>query len=109
MDGIIEDPSLCRFRPEALQCAPDATDTTTCLKKEQVEGVRKVFTDYYGVDGQMIYPRMQPGSEAAAAQIYYTAQAFPYSADWFRYVVYSKLFTCSICLKIWRVLENEEA
>ncbi|KAG4423850.1 hypothetical protein IFR04_002995 [Cadophora malorum] len=90
VDGVIEDPELCRFRPEALLCAPGAAaNSTTCLGKEQVEAVRKAFSDYYGVDGKLIYPRMQPGSEVIASRVYYTAGPFPYSSDWFRYVVYN--------------------
>lgn len=34
---------------------------------------------YYGVNGSLIYPRMQPGSELEAAYIYYTGQPFPVS------------------------------
>ncbi|KAH9211422.1 putative feruloyl esterase [Leptodontidium sp. 2 PMI_412] len=89
VDGIVEDPEMCRFRPEALLCAPGVTNSTDCLSKEQVVAVRTVFTDYYGVDGKLIYPRMQPGSEVVASRVYYTAGAFAYSADWFRYVVYN--------------------
>ena len=89
VDGIIEDPELCRFRPEALQCAPGATNSSTCLTSAQVGAVREAFTDYYGVDGKLIYPRMQPGSEITASLLYYSSGAFSLSSDWFKYVVYS--------------------
>ncbi|KAH7317700.1 Tannase/feruloyl esterase [Rhexocercosporidium sp. MPI-PUGE-AT-0058] len=89
VDGVIEDPELCRFRPEALLCAPNAGNTTACLRKEQVESLRAVYTDYYGVDGKLIYARMQPGSELLARFVYYTTGAFQYSIDWYRYVVYN--------------------
>jgi feruloyl esterase len=92
VDGIIEDALLCRFRPEALQCPPGTTNSTTCLTSAQVGAVREAFTDFYGVDGKLIYPRMQPGSELVAQYVYYTPGPFPYSVDWFRYVVYSELF-----------------
>lgn len=82
---------LCQFRPEALLCPPGTSvNSTTCLTSAQAVAVREAFTDYYGVDGQLIYPRMQPGSEETAQYIYYTTGPFPYSVDWFRYVVYSK-------------------
>lgn len=90
VDGILEDPSLCQFRPEALQCAPGVMSPTSCLTSAQVGAVRAAFTDFYGVDGKLIYPRMQPGSELVAQYVYYTSGAFPYSVDWFRYVVYSR-------------------
>ncbi|KAF8861459.1 putative feruloyl esterase B-2 [Acephala macrosclerotiorum] len=86
-DGIIEDPTLCQFRPEALQCAPG--NSTNCLTSTQVNSVRQVFSGYYGVDGSLIYPRMEPGSELLAALIMYTSGAFPYTTDWFRYVIYN--------------------
>ncbi|CZT04855.1 hypothetical protein WAI453_007630 [Rhynchosporium graminicola] len=85
VDRVIEDPELCSFRPEALLCVPGTSEG--CLRKEQVESVRAIYTDYYGVDGKLIYPRMQPGSELVASRAYYTAGEFPYSSDWYRYVV----------------------
>lgn len=88
IDGIVEDPMLCWFRPEALQCPQGTTNSPSCLTSTQISAVRTAFTDYYGVDGKIIYPRMQPGSELTAESIYYTARAFQYSVDWFRYVVY---------------------
>lgn len=99
---------LHRFRPEALLCPTGVTNSTTCLTRDQAAAVRLAFTDYYGVDGKMIYPRMQPGSESVASMLYYsgnsellfaqgilrqdeilTILAFPYSDDWFKYVVYN--------------------
>jgi feruloyl esterase len=93
VDGIIEDPLMCQFRPEALQCPPGTTDFTACLTSAQVGAVREAFTDFYGVDGKIIFPRMQPGSELIAQYVYYTTGPFPYSVDWFRYVVYSMLLS----------------
>ncbi|KAL3420131.1 feruloyl esterase B-2-like protein 3 [Phlyctema vagabunda] len=87
-DGIVEDVDLCQFRPEALQCAPGATNTTACLTGAQVGAVREVFSDYYGLDGELIFPRMQPGSELVARFLYYSGRPFAYTTDWYRYVVY---------------------
>jgi len=97
VDGIIEDPLLCQWRPEALQCAPGIINSTTCLTSTQVGAVRAAFTDYYGTDGSLIYPRMQPGSEIIASSVYYNGEPFSYSTDWFRYAVYSMLLSFSIC------------
>jgi len=90
VDGIIEDPLLCQFRPEALQCAPGNNNTTGCLTAAQVRAVRAVFTDFYGNDGKLVYPRMQPGSELVASYVYYNGKSFQYSDDWFRYVVFGR-------------------
>ncbi|KAJ9618301.1 tannase protein [Taxawa tesnikishii (nom. ined.)] len=86
-DGIIEDPRLCSFRAAALQCGPG--NTTNCLTSAQVLAVSQVFSGYYGVDGSLIYPRVQPGSEIADARTLYSGVPFPYTADWFRYAVYN--------------------
>jgi feruloyl esterase len=87
VDGILEDPSLCQFRPEALLCG--SSNSTNCLTPAQAGAVREAFADYYGIDGSLIYPGMQPGSEAVASRLLYAGGPFPYSVDWFRYVVYS--------------------
>lgn len=91
-DGVIEDTSLCNFRPEALQCEPGITNSSTCLTSVQVGAVRDVFSDYYGVDGDLVFPRMEPGSELIAQLVYYTGLPFVTSTDWFRYVVLRRFF-----------------
>ena len=77
MDGVIEDPNLCDFRPEALLCDNDTV--TNCLSPTQVEMVRKIFSPYYGLDGNLIYPAMQPGSEIMASENLYAGAPFSYS------------------------------
>ena len=77
IDGIIEDPSLCNFRPEALLCKKHSSKN--CLSSTQVEKVRKIFSPFYGNDGNLIYPAMQPGSEVLAASGLYTGKPFSYS------------------------------
>lgn len=52
-----------------------------------MQTVRQVFEPYYGVNGSLIYPRMQPGSELSAAYIYYNGQPFQYTVDWLRYAI----------------------
>ena len=77
MDGIIEDPNLCSFRPEPLLCTDDTA--TNCLTALQVEIVRKVFNPLYGEHGKLIYPAMQPGSEIMAVERLYAGKPFSYS------------------------------
>ena len=86
-DGILEDPELCAYRPENLQCSPG--NSTNCLTSPQVQTVRKVFTDLYGADGEIVFPRMNYGSEIIASHVYYTGQPFPYTVDWYRYAIYN--------------------
>ncbi len=77
-DGIIEDPTLCDFRPEALIC-PTSQNSTGCLSQAQVEIVRSVLSPLYGSSGELVYPAMQPGSEVTAVQRLYSGAPFPYS------------------------------
>ncbi|MCJ1352398.1 MAG: putative feruloyl esterase B-2 [Icmadophila ericetorum] len=93
LDGIIEDPDLCDFRPKALMCATRVS--INCLTPVQTEMVREIFSPFYGANGELIYPAMQPGSEVLAVQKLYAGMPFSYSEvsvvqnqDWFRYVVF---------------------
>lgn len=76
-DGIIEDPNLCQFRPEALTC--EKGTSANCLTPVQVEKVRKVFSPLYAEDKSLIYPAMQPGSEVMAVKKLYAGKPFSYS------------------------------
>ena len=80
-DGIIEDPLLCHYRPEALICPPGTpAGTSTCITGAQARTVRAVFSDLYGENGTFVYPRMQPGSELLGTPyIYYSGQPFQFA------------------------------
>lgn len=86
-DGIIEDPTHCHFDPSTLLCAGNST--TNCLSEPQVQQLKTIFSDYTYANGELIYPAMQPGSEVLAVDRLYAGAPFAYSADWFKYVVYS--------------------
>ncbi|KAK2039348.1 tannase and feruloyl esterase [Colletotrichum somersetense] len=85
VDGIIEDPDLCQYRPEALICGTN--QTTGCLTGTQAQTVRTVFGDLYGEDGAFVYPRLQPGAQTTP--ILLNGQPFPYTVDWFVNVIYN--------------------
>ncbi|KAJ5923402.1 hypothetical protein N7454_008647 [Penicillium verhagenii] len=88
-DDIIEDPDLCLPILETLICPQNATNTTSCLTSTQVNTANQVLSPLYGENGELLYRRMQPGSEELAAYIMYSGEPFQYSLDWFRYVVYN--------------------
>lgn len=89
-DGIIEDNDICDYRPENLQCSPkNGTNSTGCLTAPQVLTVRELFTDWYGLNGSLIYPRMNYGAELTARFVYYSGQPFMYTEDWYRYAIYN--------------------
>jgi feruloyl esterase len=78
-DGIIEDPKLCDFRPEALICPNVEALPDDCLTSAQVDTVNKIFSPLYGSSGELVYPAMQPGSEILATQKLYAGAPFSYS------------------------------
>ena len=87
-DGLLEDPDFCAYRPVDLQC-PRSGNQTQCLTAPQIQTVRAVFEDYYGIDGSLIFPGMHYGSELVARVIYYAGQSFQITQDWYRYAVYN--------------------
>ncbi|KAF4554729.1 Tannase and feruloyl esterase-like protein 1 [Elsinoe fawcettii] len=84
-DGVLEDPDLCQIRPEALICGEGQSNSTDCLTPTQVQTVRNVYGAIYGPQGQLIYPRLQPGTTSPLV----SGNPFAYSTDWFRYVIYN--------------------
>jgi hypothetical protein len=61
-DGYITEPDDCDFDPEALTCVGDAIDG--CLSQAQVEALKKIYSPLLGSNGQLIFPRYDPGSES---------------------------------------------
>ncbi|KAI8625541.1 tannase and feruloyl esterase [Xylariaceae sp. FL1651] len=87
VDGIIEDPILCRFDTESLLCGSNENTTNNCLGTAQVQKVKTIFNDCLWPNGTLLYPRMNPGSELLAADGLYSGQAYGPSVDWFRFAV----------------------
>ncbi|EPE29434.1 alpha/beta-Hydrolase [Glarea lozoyensis ATCC 20868] len=84
-DGILEDPRKCHFDPEPLLCNGTGTN---CLSPGQVQIVKSIFEPLIDMTGITVYQAMQPGSEILAADRLYAGLPFPYSLEWFRYVVH---------------------
>jgi feruloyl esterase len=61
VDGLIGDPTKCRFDPAVLQCR--GTDAATCLTAGQVDTARKIYAGAKFKDGSPIYSGFEPGSE----------------------------------------------
>lgn len=86
VDGIIEDPDLCQYRPEVLICG-SANSNSTCLTGTQAQTVRTIFSDLHGIDGSLVYPRMQPAP--LITPLLLAGEPFPYTTGWYRDVVYN--------------------
>ncbi|KAL6705935.1 Feruloyl esterase [Coniothyrium glycines] len=87
-DGILEDPLQCNYDPSGLIC-PDGGNSTTCLTKVQAETVKAVLSPLLNDNGDLVYPRLQPGAEILAANSLVNGKTFPYTNDWFRYAIYN--------------------
>ncbi|KAJ7653197.1 tannase and feruloyl esterase [Mycena polygramma] len=84
VDGIISEPDVCDFRPEALQCT---NQTTACLTPTQVKALRSVYSPLYGLQGELMYPRFTPGAEADPSSPTWFPGIFPMESNWLRFVV----------------------
>lgn len=87
-DGILEYPYACQYDPSGLVCS-EGSNTTTCLTPLQVETVKGVHAPLLNDYGDLVYPRLAPGAELAAAPILLAGNIFPYSVDFFRYAIYN--------------------
>ena len=85
-DGVLEDPTRCKFDPKVLQCK-DA-DGSGCLTAPQVEAVRRIYGPATNPrTKEQIFPGWEPGSELGWA-----AKAGPQPSSmqgsYWRYVVF---------------------
>jgi feruloyl esterase len=86
-DGVIDDPTRCRFNPQVLQCK--AGDAADCLTAAQVDAARTIYTPAVNPRTKKeIFPALQPGSELVWGSL---AGARPVSeaVDFFQYIVYN--------------------
>jgi feruloyl esterase len=60
-DGLIEDPSSCKFDPVTIQCK--GADAENCLTAAQVDTARKIYAGAKFKDGVPIYSGFERGSE----------------------------------------------
>jgi feruloyl esterase len=89
-DGLIEDPSQCRFDPKRLQCAGDGKDEAPgCLTKPQVDAVNRIYAAARNPrTGDVIFPGLAPGSELGWGALAGGPKPFPIAEDHYKYVVF---------------------
>ncbi|EJU06366.1 feruloyl esterase-like protein [Dacryopinax primogenitus] len=86
IDGLLNDPRRCFFRPETLACRP-GQDATTCLSAAQINAVRLVFSDYYETSQTYIFGRLEPGGELAYETGLLGANPVEINTDYFKDMV----------------------
>lgn len=73
-------------------CPKDSTNTTSCLSGAQAAKVRALYEPLYGLDGTLLYPRLQPGTEVTSYSTYFSGIVSELAAEWYKYVVYDPEF-----------------
>jgi feruloyl esterase len=66
-DGVLENPTKCRFDPQQLLCK-DA-DGPSCLTAPQAEAARQIYTGPANSRGKSLFPGLERGSEAGWATL----------------------------------------
>jgi tannase/feruloyl esterase len=85
-DGVLEDPTRCRFDPQVLECKHG--DPPGCLTPAQVQAVREIYSPVLNRrTGVGIFPGLEPGSELGWSTMA-GPQPFTIGLDLFRYVVF---------------------
>jgi feruloyl esterase len=86
-DGVLEDPSRCRFDPKVLQC--QGADAPTCLTKPQVETAQTLYAPVkHPKTGAVLFPALlERGSELGWATLA-GPQPIGTALDAFKYVVF---------------------
>lgn len=86
-DGIVDNPTQCRFDPEVLKCS--GPETPTCLTASQVEAARKIYAGPKNPrTQQQIYPGLEPGSELLWAILAGGPGAISLADTYFKHLVF---------------------
>ena len=85
-DGLIEDPTRCRFDPKVLEC--NGSDGPSCLTAPQVDAARKLYASAANIEAKRAtFPGMMPGSELGWDPVN-GLQPFAIGESHFRYLVF---------------------
>jgi feruloyl esterase len=60
-DGVLDDPTQCRFDPSVLLCKGD--DSNECLTEKQITALKKVYSGPRTAKGEQVIPGFVPGGE----------------------------------------------
>jgi len=85
-DGLISEPQNCHVDFSALQC--QAADAPQCLTARQVQTARTMISPATGKTGEVLFPRLEPGTELRWGRMAAGPGPAELFLDEFRYVVY---------------------
>lgn len=86
-DGVLDDPTRCRFDPVVLRCS--GLDAPTCLTAPQVEAATKIYAGPKNPRTlQPLASGLEPGSELLWAALAAGPAAQPIGDSYFKFVVF---------------------
>ena len=86
-DGLIENPTRCRFDPAMLACR--GADGPNCLTAAQVETAKVVMSPVKNRrTGELIFPGFEPGTELGWARLLSGPDPYPNAVEQFKYIVF---------------------
>jgi feruloyl esterase len=86
-DGLIADPTRCRFDPKSLECKGD--DGPACLTRAQATAASIVMSPAKNPrTGDEVFPGLEPGTELAWAGLVGGPEPVATALDQFKYVVF---------------------
>jgi feruloyl esterase len=86
-DGLMEDPTQCKFDPAVLQCK--GSDGAACLTTPQVETARMIYAASVNPRTKREITGLAPGSELGWTEMGWTASARATGLDQFRFLVFN--------------------
>jgi feruloyl esterase len=86
-DGLIDDPTRCKFDPAVLQCK--GSDEAACLTTAQVETARLIYSAAVNPRTKREIAGLAPGSELGWTQLGWSASARATGLDQFRFLVFN--------------------
>jgi len=87
-DGLIDDPTRCRFDPHVLACK--GADGPDCLTSKQVQSVATILGPARSpLTGLEIFPGYQPGTELQWGRLIGGAEPYDTALDQFKYTVFN--------------------
>jgi feruloyl esterase len=85
-DGLIQDPTKCKFDPAIVECKNG--DSANCLTHPQVEAAKKIYSLVRNTrTGEYLLGPLMPGSELGWGFMA-GPRPFPYAVDFFKYIVF---------------------
>src|SRR6185369_12466775 len=90
-DGLIEDPTKCRFDPKSIVCksTDDLTNEASCLTPRQAMSARALLGPAKTAKGREVFPGYAPGSELGWGLLMAGPDPYSNPLDQYRYMVFN--------------------